>query len=901
MMPKHTGIAIGLFALALAVLPARGAAIEHDDDAVTASLANGVSLRFAKHGGVLLGLQQATVDGIELTSGDTVLRPVITQEWDRGQTGGPMIWPLLKLAAVESTDDGGARITADLLGTTDERALRGFFVYAADRDRALAEGMTGELRALQAKRDAAIPRLDAALEEHPDVVNAREDVAKWEAELSKPDLKPHEVARNQTRLERSQAELKQTRRGLYVEAAKGSDDLAQAHADVRAFDAALDDAAINLGKIHRDYYRFPHIRLPAEVSSVAWLREHADALAEVLEPAGKLTWTITPAEVNVGGWPWKGFTHHYRFELADGRDVNSLRQLGTWELGGKAAGTTLVAMRYRGLGEIEQPLTARDDGGVAEAFTTTEIIPGAAGGAPLISPVVPKSEKVNDRGYALQHRAAAWITRCARGGGQNFVEYQYRPAAALASWHARQGGLRAVTEAMPGDAAVSYTDEEYFALTSAGETIPQTVVALVRPEAADAAFWRTRWAEVDQHVRDAVSAELGFEQPEALPGVGLLYDHGWAGHLAGLGGDYGDGLAALGVRMLAIHNPGWINGRYAGPKDAAKTPPRTGGGVCNIYDYVPTADAEQPWQAMSANFAAHGIAYYPWLGQTTWKDAPLARRIGYDAKHWSLNGPNDDHGPGYGAENVKGNIYDPGFREGFLGALEQVRQTYGYQGFWAAESAEHQADSMQRGWWEQIAAWSQQGVAWMAESHSFPGLSCSIEVAGWEEDVWAMRHTWKWLRGTEQNHWSQAEWDAVAYRMMAAKGWLAPDCSYNRPIPDKFASFKRYAHEYLAALPDMRREYQLGDGRGVLWLPYDTGDRGVWFAFDAGRVPDGVVASPVTGGDAVGEVEARHTYRVKGDDLLAAFGVAAPPLDDPRAGKKYEPFDYVWTVTEKPQ
>jgi hypothetical protein len=44
----------------------------------------------------------------------------------------------------------------------------------------------------------------------------------------------------------------------------------------------------------------------------------------------------------------------------------------------------------------------------------------------------------------------------------------------------------------------------------------------------------------------------------------------------------------------------------------------------------------------------------------------------------------------------------------------------------------------------------------------------------------------------------------------------------------------------------------------------------------------------------VAKVQARHTYRVKGDDLLKSFGVRPRPLRDERVGRKYAPPAYTW-------
>ncbi len=883
-----------------------GIVVDFGDDGIVVDFGDGVVLRFAQREGYFFGLNRVSVGGVELSSPETCLRPCLAEEFDLpGPPAGRMSWPLARLTAVRAE---GERVEIDLqlLGTTDPRALRRLFVFAGDRDRALApENVTPELADLKAKAESAEAAFTKAFATDADHAAAADALREAERALKSAES-PRDRQRAQRDARRANRKLQEVVARLRPVLAARSADLRRAQEVIDAFEAALDERALELGSIHRDFYRFAHTRLPAEFCTRRFLAAQVADLAAACGPAGTLTWVLEPERRNVAGWTWVGWRQHYRFRLPKGRRVNVLRQLGTWELGGRPDGLTVVNLRYRGLGRIEQPLASAGGGeGVREAFSTTEIMPGAVGGSYLVSPQVPASEDevLTDRGYALKHRAGAWIARMARGAGHGFVDFQYRPEAALAAFPLRQGGLRALTEAFPGDAYLSQTDEEFFAATEAHETVPMVYLALVtRRGRLTTAESRTRWQEIDQHVRDAVSEELGFVQHEALPGIGILSDAGWAGYYKALAEGGLDGWADKGVRLVAYHNPGWINGRYQGPDG----PPDTGGGVCNIYDWWPTKDVVEPWQAFQRACARRGVAFYPWLGQTLWRDAPFVERLGLDREHWSLNTPFDEHGPGYGAENMKGNIHDPRFREVFLGQLERLRGQCGYQGFWAdsfqnlfmsqLDWARDGGASMQRAWWEQIAAWSRVGVGWMAESHAFPGLSCSIEVHGWEDQPWFFRHVWKWHRGGAQNAYSGEALDRIGFRVMANKGWTAPDHSYKTHTDFAIPSFKRLAQEYLAALPTMRRSYVLPDSAGMLWLGYGGDEEGVYFAFDARPVPKGVRASYVLDrkDTPVAEAEAERTYRVTADDLLERFGVRRGPERDPRIGRTYDPPAYTW-------
>jgi hypothetical protein len=654
--------------------------------------------------------------------------------------------------------------------------------------------------------------------------------------------------------------------------------------------------------IRRDAHTFPMTQQPESICRLETLQRQATDWKDALKPAGTLTWIVAPDTRNIAGWVWNGWKQNYRFTLDNGRKIGAVRSLGTWEIGGTAVGLTAVNMRYRGLGRIEQAFTAGPDGGVKEAWLTSETLPGVVKKAPAISPVVPTSVDVSDRGFALQHRAGAWITRPARGAGVGFVDFQYRPEAALCSFPEKQGNLRASSECFPGDRCLSQTDEELFARTEAFTTQTQTYLALpTKAQPLQTHESRTRWQEVDQYVRDLVSAELKFVQYEPLPGVGVLADNGWADYYKGLAKGGLDGWAKKGVRLVAFHNPGWINGRYQGPKGDPDTPRRTGGGVCLVYDWTPAKDIAQPWKDTMAACARNGIAMYPWVGNYNWGNAAFAERVGKEPQHWSVkaDGVTVDDNQGV----LPHNYLDEKMRTTWLETLEKTRSDFGFQGFWVDSfqstgmhrfTPDDALAPQQRVSWELWAVWSRKGAGLMAESHAFPGLSCSIEIPSWKEEYWFFQHVWRWYRGDEQKSVRPEELDRLAFRFMANKCWTAPDMSYRTDDRLAIPSFDRLAHEYLAALPSMRLSYILPDEQGVLWLPFSGAGAGVWFAFSAQPVPTGVTATPMLGGESVTAVVSLRTYRVTADDVAVRFAVRRGPEQDPRLGQAYTMPQYVW-------
>jgi len=864
--------------------------VEQSDTSLNITLSSGMSLQFALENGVLLGLQQAQLNGVSFSSSDTVLFPLVAEEYVEDRR----IWPLLKFE--KAVADGEAvELHTRLLGSSAEQAFRSLFVFTGDKGKALASDLPPELQSQREKSNRAKAELEARVDASPEWQKRMARKKELEAKGNLGGRERKEL-RNLTSEKRSKRDRDNLRKAVIAR-----DSTAKAlNEEAKKFGRLLGPYALeNYGKIHRDFYEFAHFRQPADISRLSE-RKALLSLGDWQEE-GTLIWRVEPATHTVAGWPWQGWRMSYRVQLPQGRKVNSIRQLGTWEIDGTAAGNTLIALRYRGLGRIEQAFTAGDGGGIREAYTSTETMPGAVGGAPLVSPVVPTSENVNDRGYALRHRVGAWICRLARGGGANFVDFQFRPHAGFASFHERQGNLRGLSEAFPEDQTISFTDEQIFALSNTYTSEPQVFVGLVN---TDQPFgrndWQTRWHEVDQYVRDMVSEELGFVQIETVPGIGILYENGRPGAFRGLGRGGAAKLKEQGVRIVVNHAPGWYSAQHRNGWDQ----PRTGGGNSNqIWDWHPTKDVQEPWQEMSRALAKEGIAYFAYMTGMSAKEKEFYNEVGGDLTHWGVNKPGNDFSSGYPPRLMGHNPLNERFRSIFVPKIEATQDTYGFQGIWADSFqnmymsqlnwGEGEGNSNQRTWWEIIAKWSRRGINWMSESQGFPGWSCSIEVQHWEKDTLYFAHVWKWLRGTSQNAYSGEKLDELTFRVMSVKGWLGPDRSYSLGQPVATPSFKRLADEYMAALPGMRRPYILPKDAGILWLPYDGKSEGMLFAYQNLTLPNGVSGAPVLGGEMNG-VQAFHVYRVKAADLQNAFQVRVAPEADHRASKTYTPTSWTW-------
>lgn len=676
------------------------------------------------------------------------------------------------------------------------------------------------------------------------------------------------------------------------------------------------------GKPFLDYYLFPHLSLPSAAMTVQRRAQWAEAQSGVMkgDAAGELRIVVEPVQYNVAGWTWRGWKHHYEVKLTDGSRLNAIRELSTWETQGEAVGNTLVALRYRGLGNLVETLKPMPDGspGTASAFTTTEIMPGAVGQAPVVSPAVPGPQQIAGRAEGMKYRHGAWIAQLQRGAGANYVDFQYRPAVAFAAFYERMDAIRSMSEVWPGDTCISYSDCLYFPLSAEHRTVPKVHVALLPSKPLPEHEWRTRYQEFDQFVRDKVAAELGFVQHEAAPSLGINWDSGWEFRLQ-------QAIRSVpawkdaGIRRVITHHPGWFNGRGLRQKETAfpipqsmQTDPRKPeepaklmndtGGDCSIHDYVPQSPKVRDlWRQFARTLNEHDMEYWVWITGMVYATGPVVQQFGVD--RFARNAPEVSFSSGYPGQHGRAGhrgiaLRDPEIAAWWKQRMNAAATDLGVSGYWAdsfqnmfmSQMNYQHADwaSQARDWWEWIAAETRKGVAWMGESHSFPGLSCSIEVGqqkdGYPGVEWVLTHTTRWYRGSPVPFRGTPQADAVFFRTMANKAPIAPGDGNPGQIP----GLARLTAMYNAALPDMRRPYQLPQDGGVLWLTYQHDKTGIIFAFVDTPLPLGTSAVAMDTREAATELKALTAYRVESPDLLVSFGLLRGDQADPRIGRPWE-------------
>ncbi|MFP4216537.1 MAG: hypothetical protein ACLFVH_11460, partial [Phycisphaerae bacterium] len=148
-------------------------------EALTVRLDEATTLTFALHGDYLLGLNQASVGGLTLTSDATVQRPILAEEFGEER----LIFPAMTLKDVRIVD-GSVHVTCTLLATADEQAYRAVFVYTGDPQAALGEKITPELAALQTSAAKAAKAFEPFYKDDEALADNYRNVEKWREKLA---------------------------------------------------------------------------------------------------------------------------------------------------------------------------------------------------------------------------------------------------------------------------------------------------------------------------------------------------------------------------------------------------------------------------------------------------------------------------------------------------------------------------------------------------------------------------------------------------------------------------------------------------------------------------------------------------------------------------------------------
>lgn len=345
-----------------------------------------------------------------------------------------------------------------------------------------------------------------------------------------------------------------------------------------------------------------------------WLlrTQEADAMGDArirtrrLAPVqATVRWSFRPLTEQVWENAWAGLAMNISVS-SPGHPLHWLLEDGTWELGGHAAGCTLIQQDTSTI-DLEQEVRADS------AFTTMEkFFTDGWGGA-----------------YPMD-----MLPRCA---GASPCDFQAKGDLALCLYSERPGLTRARLDKFADEDVIHYSERPFFRLTEQAVAPERTLLVHRAPAALQRHERRNLWLDCFTHVRARIHAAHGFTLETPRP---LVAAHLWDADLKARGANWSESLAAalplyrrLGYRDVFTH----------GVWESITSDPTRGsedGNICAPYRFrfAEAFGGDAGMASLGRSAKAAGIGMFQWYSFHLSKFAPVWK----DHPEWMLREANGD-------------------------------------------------------------------------------------------------------------------------------------------------------------------------------------------------------------------------------------------------------------------
>ena len=598
--------------------------------------------------------------------------------------------------------------------------------------------------------------------------------------------------------------------------------------------------------------------------------QDADAMGDarvktrrVAMPVATFRWSFRPITERLWENEWTGLA--MQLEVASpGVPLHWLIEDATWEIGGVAAGATLI---QQDVSTIDLEQTVKRNG----AFSTIEkfFTDGWGGAYPM--DMLP------------------------RAAGAGICDFQVKGDLALCLFAERPGLTRTRLEKFADENLIHYTDRPFFPLTEKARLPERKLLVYRHPQKLRRHEWRNLWLDCFTEVRKRIHAVYGFKLEVPEPSV---HAHLWDADLKKLGTTWSEPLRAalpefarLGYRQVFTHGV-WDS-------VTSDSSPKVEGNICCPYAY---RFAEQfggaaAMQRLNTTAEAAGLRMFQWFAPQLSRYAPVWKQH----PDWLLREANGDPWDGNYQTLWSGRMRS-GYGRELLRQIKQIKTATGISGIfwdsyqnlgvtcvdWQGKDKAPQAVEI----WRMQAKVQRYGYRQKCEVVTIFGVS-QVAMYGFEADKFR-RRLWN---DTVRNDDAFALVDCspaffskggvlradrispqlyfwlAGYRALPGAGarpWGSPqDPEHAGPqLPGgKLAEeYARVNHLYNAVLPHMHRLRVVAGGTHAVWLNNQNAPAVIWAYRNASVKYVGPVRDVATGerSQAVGrlDVQAGHVYRL---------------------------------------
>jgi len=623
--------------------------------------------------------------------------------------------------------------------------------------------------------------------------------------------------------------------------------------------------------------------------------EYNQQLIDVEAPVEPVVDTVTlllrPAQLELGGRPWQGFSYAVRYE-SPSREIHRILVHGTWEIGGAVTGNTVLNR-----GQVCMPVYK----GSAESVFTTACL-----------------KRVDlygdDQGMSFQLGP--------RGGLLQAFDFQYAGDGALLMYWPGLESISSIVESPPGSDLLHVIDEERFELSGSVTTTPKHV--LFAPGSLTEEQSRDLWWAAHEYVYGGICDVYGVEPTLARPMAG---GGGGTGRLDGerilvtIGGEevestdvpyaFADNVlpkfAAQGFRRFMAPAIRECDVSVLGKVrklDEGLHGDLHCASVCATHRFQPAElwGGMKGWRYMAEKARALGIEVGTWF-------APhFSPRAAIFEEHpdWAMIGADTRAiGGGYGWHTLRVADWNTGIYDWVLADMKRWQEEGGldyiFVDSWAnlsllqvnfaarmrtnfARLGQLLADLQKVG----IKAISFEGISPFGISRfgmqDLRGdlLEGQAGVAGQNDFGWWVGHedmAYDFCAHVQERKRAPEELERIQFRLMANRGYAMFDDIQTGPVewPDWFV---RLNHTYNQALPHMRVRRMLPEGAGVSWS--DDSARIVWAYRDL-ELPVGKgVTAEMLDGELAAPIAHEGTIRLGSRTVCRLTGIPPEAELEPR-------------------
>ena len=595
--------------------------------------------------------------------------------------------------------------------------------------------------------------------------------------------------------------------------------------------------------------------------------QDADAMGDarvktrrIKNPTATFRWRFRPITEVIEEHAWNGLAMQLQVS-SPGAPLHWLLEDTTWEIGGEAAGCTLVQQDVSAI-DLEQTVAADS------AFSTIERFFTAA--------------------------ADAWggsfpMDMLPRAAGAAICDFQVKGDLALCLFAEHPGLTRARLDKYADENVIHYADRPFVPL---GEeiTLPERKLLVYRhPQALARHEWRNLWLDCFTEVRRRIHAQYGFTLEVPLPAI---HAHLWDADLHAYGPAWVEPLmaafpafAALGYHEVFTHGV-W----ESVTSDPERRPGE--GNICCPYSlrYAEMFGGAANMTRLFAAAHAAGVEVYQWFGMQFAKYSPVWK----EHPEWVLREANGDPWDGnYGI--IQCGRMRSGYGQFLEDGIKKVKDDTGldhifwdsYQNLgvtcvdWQGADKAPQAEEI----FLMQARLQQYGFKQRCEVVTIFGVS-QVGLFGFESDKFRRRLWADTVNGdtafalldTSPAYFSSSYPFAADLINPEKYFWLAGHRvvpmigarPWPQPIEDEHAGpslpggelaeeYARVNHLYLAALPHMHRLRVTPDGTYTLWFDDANQPAVVWVFADT----EIAVTGPLTDVGSGGRYAADGTFAAK--------------------------------------